>query len=53
MEITSLLYTEELVLRDKLEQDLKHFAEVCRRKGLKINAGKRKVMVLGGKKRLV
>ena len=36
----------------ELEEDLwvmvGLFAEVCRRRGLKVNAGKRKVMVLGG-----
>ena len=25
-----------------------HFAEVCRRRGLKVNAGKSKMMLLGG-----
>ena len=28
------------------------FAEVCRRRGLKVNAGKSKVMVMNGKERL-
>ena len=46
-----LLYAEYLVLWGKLEENLMavvgHFAEVCRRRGLKINAGKSKVMVLG------
>ena len=29
-----------------------HFAEVCRRRGLKFNAGKSKVMALGGEEGL-
>ena len=29
-----------------------HFVVVCRRRGLKINVGKRKVMVLNGEERL-
>ena len=29
-----------------------HFVEVCRRRGLKVNADKRNVMVLGGKEGL-
>ena len=29
-----------------------HFVEVCRTRGLKVNAGKSKVMVLNGKERL-
>ena len=28
------------------------FGDVCRRRGLKVNAGKRKVMVLGGEEEL-
>ena len=47
-----LLYVDDLVLYDELEEDLRemvaHFVEVCRRRGLKVNASKRKVMVLGG-----
>ena len=39
-----------MVLLGELEEDLKamvgQFAEVCRRRGLRINAGKSKVMVL-------
>ena len=37
---------------NKLEEDLTaivgHFVQVCRRRGLKVNTSKRKVMVLGG-----
>ena len=46
----SLLYEDYLVLCGKLEEDLRamvgHFVEVCRR-GLKVNAGKNTIMVLG------
>ena len=46
-----LLYADDLVLCGELEEDLRkmveHFVEVCRRRGLKVNAGKSKVMVLG------
>ena len=46
-----LLYADHLVLCGESEEDLKAmvgcFAEVCR-SGLKVNAGRRKVMVLGG-----
>ena len=39
-------------LYGKLEEDLRamvgHFVEVCKRRGLKVNAGKNKVMVLNG-----
>ena len=51
-----LLYADDLVLCSELEEDLRVmvgcFAEVCRRGGLKINAGKSKVMVLGWSVRL-
>ena len=44
-----LLYADDLVLCGESKEDLKviveWFAEVCRRRGLKINAGKSKVMV--------
>ena len=47
-----LLYADDLVLCVELEEDLRaiveQFAEVCRKRGLKINAGKSKVMVLNG-----
>ena len=46
-----LLYADDLVLCIESEEDLRamvgRFVEVCRR-GLKVNAGKSKVMVLGG-----
>ena len=51
-----LLYVDDLVLCGKSEEDLRvmagRFAEVCRRRGLKVNAGKSKVMVLTGEEGL-
>ena len=51
-----ILYADDLVLCDESEEDLSamvgRFAEVCRRRGLKVNAGKSKVMVLGGEEGL-
>ena len=45
-----LLYAGDLVLCEESEEDLRMmvgwFAEVCMRRGLKVNAGKSKVMVL-------
>ena len=50
--LPGLLYADDLVLCAELEEDLramvKQFAEVCRRRGLRCNAGKSKVMVLNG-----
>ena len=47
-----LLYTDDLALCGELEEDLRamvlRFVEVCRIRGLKVNAGKSKVMVLNG-----
>ena len=47
----SFLYVDDLILCGELDEDLKamvgRFVEVCRRKGLKVNAPKSKVMVLG------
>ena len=46
------MYPDELVLRgESSEEDLRAM-EVCRRRFLKINAGKSKVMVLNGEGRL-
>ena len=46
------MYADELVLCGELEEDLKavveRFVWVCRRTGIKVNAGKSKVMVLNG-----
>ena len=48
--LPGLLYANDLVQCDESEEDLRaimgRFAEVCRRRGLKDNAGKSKVMVL-------
>ena len=48
-----LLNPNDLVLYGESEEDLRAMvglsAEVCRRRGMKVNAGKSKVMVLGGK----
>ena len=49
--LTGLLYVDDLGLCGESEEDLRamvrRFVEVCRRRGLKVNAGKSKVMVLG------
>ena len=51
-----LLCADNLVLCGDSEEDLRAmvgwFAEVCRRGGLKVNAGKSKVMVLNGEEGL-
>ena len=43
-----LLYADDLVLYDDSEAELRamvgQFVEVCRRRGLKVNAGKSKVI---------
>ena len=53
--LPDLLYADDLVLCIELEEDLKvmvgWYVEVCRR-GLKVNAGKTKVMVMNGEERL-
>ena len=54
--MSDLLYANDLVLCGELEEGLKEmvgqFAEVCRRRGMKVNAVKSKVMVLNGEERL-
>ena len=54
--LPGLLYASDLVLCDELGEDLRklvrHFPEVCRGRGLKVNAGKSKVIVLNGKEGL-
>ena len=54
--LPGLLYADDLVLCGESEEDLRamvrRFAEVFRRRGLKVNAGKSKVIVLGGEKGL-
>ena len=51
-----LLYVNDLVLCGESVEDLRAiagcFIEVCRRRGLKVNAGKSKVMLLGGEEGL-
>ena len=51
-----LLYADDLVLCGESEEDLRaivgRFTEVCRRRGLKDNAGKCKVMLLSGEEEL-
>ena len=46
------LFADDLVLCVESEEDLSamagRFIELCRRRGLKVNAGKSKVNVLGG-----
>ena len=50
------MYADDLVLCGKSEENLRtlvrRFAELCKRRGLKVNPRKSKVMVLGGKERL-
>ena len=51
-----LLYADNLVLRGESEEDLRamigQFAELCKRRGLKVNAGKSKRVVMNGEERL-
>ena len=51
-----LLYADDLILCAESEEDLRAmvecFVEVCRRRALKVNAGKSKVMLLGGEEML-
>ena len=46
--LPGLLYTDDLVLCGESEEDLRVmvglFAEVCRRRGLKVNTGKSKLI---------
>ena len=48
----SLLYANDLALCGESEEDLRamvgRFAEVCSRRGLKVNAGKSKMMGMWG-----
>ena len=52
VDLPGFLHADDLVLCGDSEEDLKvmlsRFVEVCRRRGLKVNAGKSKMMVLGG-----
>ena len=51
-----IFHADDLVLYGESEKDLRamvgRFVEVCRRRGLKVNAGKSKVMVLNGEEGL-
>ena len=51
----SLLYADDLVFCDESKEGMRvivgRFTEVCRRRGLKVNAGKSKEMVLNGEGR--
>ena len=50
--LLGLLYADDLVLCSESEENLRavvgRFVKVCRRRGLKVNAGKSKFMVLSG-----
>ena len=50
------MYADDLVLCGEFEEDLKTmvgcFVEVCRRRDLKVNAGKNELMVLNGEEGL-
>ena len=54
--LPGLLYADDLVLCGKSEEDprvmVRLFAEVCRRRGLKVNASKSKVIALIGEEGL-
>ena len=50
--LPGLLYATDLVLRGESKEDLRAMVEVCRRRGLKINAGKSKMMVMNGEEGL-
>ena len=54
--LPGFLYADDLALCGESEEDLRamlgRFAEVCKRKGLKVNAGKNKVMAMNGEYRL-
>ena len=51
-----LFYADDLVMCGELEEDLRaivrRLIQVCRRRGLKVNAGKSKIMVLNGEEGL-
>ena len=54
--LPGLLYADDLVLCGESEKNLRvmvgQFAKVCRRRGLKVNAGKSKVIVMNGEEGL-
>ena len=51
-----LLYADDLILCGESKEELSAivgcFTDVCRRRGLKVNAGKSKIMLLGGEEGL-
>ena len=55
--MSGLLYADDLVLCGESEEELRvmvgWFVEVCRKRGLKVNAGKSKVIVLKREEGLV
>ena len=55
--LSGLLYADDLVLCSELEEDLREivgrFAGVCTRRGVKVNTGNNKVMVLNVEEGLV
>ena len=54
--LPGLLYSDDLFLCGEPEENLRamagHFVEACRRRGLEVNAGKSKVMLLDGEEGL-
>ena len=48
--LLGLLYADDLFFVGSLRAIVGCFIEVCRRKGLKVNEGKSKVMFLGGER---
>ena len=54
--LPGFLYADDLVLCGELEEELRVivglFIEVCRKRGLKVNVGKSKVMILNGEEGL-
>ena len=50
LRLPALLYANDIILCGESEEDLRvmvgRFAEMCRRRGLKVNASKSKVMLL-------
>ena len=54
--LPGLLYADDLFFCGESEENLRvmvgQFIQVCRRRGLKVNAGKSKVMVLNGEEGL-
>ena len=54
--MAGLLYADDLILCGESKGDLRVivglFAKVCRKRGLKVHAGKSKVMLLGGEEGL-